>query len=114
MQEVSSTKMIYFVDESGAPSFLGRGKKNLLETGASSRYFMVGYIELADPQELARKFTEIREKIANDEFINVIPSVHNSLRCFHANKDCREVQERVFKALKEINFTFHAVVVEKK
>ena len=36
------------------------------------------------------------------------------MRCFHANKDCREVQERVFKALHACEFSFHAVVLEKK
>ncbi len=107
-------KNYYYVDESGDPNFLGRGKKDLLATGMASAYFMVGYLELESPQELNHRFTAIREELAADEFINVIPSVHHSLRCFHANKDCREVQERVFKALKAVDFRFHAVVITKR
>lgn len=114
MDEVPVQKKYYFVDESGDPNFLGRGKVNLLDSGLASRYFMVGYLELADPNLLSKQFQAIREEIAGDEFLNVIPSVKHSIECFHANKDCREVQERVFKILKTTEFTFHAVVMEKK
>ncbi len=115
MTELSNnTKMYYFVDESGDPNFLGRGKTNLLEKGLASKYFMVGYLELSDPQELHRRFQAIREEVIADDFLNAIPSVKHSVKCFHANKDCREVQERVFKALKETEFNFHAVVMEKR
>ena len=107
-------RMYYFVDESGDPNFLGKGKKDLLSGGLASRWFMVGYLELSDHKALSKRFAKIREEIASDEFINVIPSVKNSLHCFHANKYCREVQERVFKALKATHFHFHAVVIQKK
>jgi hypothetical protein len=85
-----------------------------LEKGLASKYFMVGYLELSDPQELHRRFQAIRQEVAADDFLNAIPSVKHSVKCFHANKDCREVQERVFKALKETEFSFHAVVMEKR
>lgn len=107
-------RMFYFVDESGDPNFLGKGKKDLLSTGAASLWFMVGYLELVDHKALTHRFATIRDEIAADEFINVIPSVRHSLRFFHANKDCREVQERVFKALKATEFRFHAVVLRKR
>ena len=107
-------RMFYFLDESGDPNFLGKGKKDLISTGAASRWFMVGYIELSDNNTLHKMFSEIRKEIAEDEFLNIIPSVHNSIKCFHANRDCREVQERVFKALKQIDFRFRVVVIEKK
>ena len=107
-------KMYYFVDESGDPNFLGRGKTNLLEKGLASKYFMVGYLEMPDPLELHRRFQAIRDEVAADDFLNVIPSVKHSVECFHANKDCREVQERVFKVLKDTEFSFHAVVMEKQ
>lgn len=109
-----NTRMYYFIDESGDPNFLGKGKSDLIKTGLASRWFMVGSLELSDHQSLTEKFVEIRKKIAEDEFINIIPSVKHSLTYFHANKDCREVQERVFKALKTTDFKFHAVVIQKK
>jgi len=107
-------RMYYFVDESGDPNFLGKGKKDLIKSKLASQWFMVGYLEMADHQSLSKKFAEIRHEVEADEFINVIPSVKHSLKCFHANKDCREVQERVFKALKTCDFRFHAVVIQKK
>ena len=33
---------------------------------------------------------------------------------FHANKDCAEVREKVFKLLKHQDFTFYCIVARKK
>lgn len=107
-------RMFFFVDESGDPNFLGKRKKDLISSGSASLWFIVGYLELKEQKSLTRRFTEIRKEISKDEYINQIPSVRHSLRCFHANKDCREVQERVFKALKEEDFRFHCVVIQKR
>lgn len=64
-----NTKMYYFVDESGDPNFFGRGKINLLEKGLSSKYFMVGYLDLLDPQELHRRFQAIRDEVAAVDYV---------------------------------------------
>ena len=109
-----SGSRFFFIDESGDPNFLGKGKKDLLSSDSASLWFMVGYLELEDQKNLSRRFMEIRKEIAGDEYINRIPSVQHSLRCFHANKDCREVQERVFKVLKQEDFRFHTVVIQKR
>ena len=77
--EEPTRKMHYFVDESGDPNFFDRRKNDLLAKGLASRYFMVGYLELADLNALAKKFAAIRDEIGKDEFINVIPSVEHSL-----------------------------------
>ncbi len=114
MDGAETWRKYYFVDESGDPNFLGKGKKDLLSSGAASAFFMVGYLELGAIGNFDRRFAAIREEIARDDFLNVIPSIQHSLRCFHANKDCREVQERVFKALREVDFKFHATVIHKK
>lgn len=110
----SVEKKYFFVDESGDPNFFGKGQVDLIATGLASKYFMVGYLEITDHNDLDKRLNGIRQEIANDEFLNVIPSVRHSIKCFHANKDCREVQERVFKVLKNTEFTFHAVVMEKR
>ncbi len=104
----------FFVDESGDQNFIGRKKVNLIETGKASRYFIVGHIELRSHAELSREFARIREEIAGDEYLQEIPSLQSSLKCFHANKDCREVQERVFRALRSTDFQGFAVIIEKK
>ena len=104
----------FFVDESGDQNFLGRRKTDLITTGKASRYFIVGHIELTDHGELSREFSRIREEIAGDDYLREIPSIRSSLKCFHANKDCREVQERVFRVLRNTEFKGFAVVIEKK
>jgi hypothetical protein len=114
MKKQENKKMYYFVDESGDPNFLGKGKVDLVETGKSSQYFIVGYAEIEYINALSKKFSQLRDDIRNDEYLNQIPSVKSSLKCFHANKDSREVQERVFRILHDLDFTFFAVVIEKK
>lgn len=76
-------------------------------------FFIVGHAEVENINDLSKEFANIRESIKNDEFINQIPSVHSSLKAFHANKDAREIQERVFRVLKATDFSFFAVVIEK-
>ena len=105
--------MYFFVDESGDPNFLGKGKRDLLKSGKASHFFIVGHAEIENLNELAKEFSCIRENIKHDQFINQIPSVHSSLKAFHANKDAREIQERVFRVLKRTDFSFFAVVIEK-
>ncbi|MCF7929728.1 MAG: DUF3800 domain-containing protein [Spirochaetales bacterium] len=95
MKKQENKKMYYFVDESGDPNFLGKGKVDLVKTGKSSKYFIVGYAEIEDINALTKQFTQLRNEIREDEYLNQIPSVKSSLKCFHANKDSREVQKHV-------------------
>ena len=114
MNSEKTQKKYYFVDESGDQNFLGKHKVDLIKSGKASKYFIVGYIELEDHLELARNLGVVRESIKRDDYLQDIPSLKSSLTCFHANKDCREVQERVFKVLKQTDFQGFAVVIEKK
>lgn len=114
MNENLEKKRYFFVDESGDQNFIGKKKVDLIKTGKASRYFIVGYIEIEDHLQLTKAFAEIRDAAKADEYLLGIPSLSSSIKSFHANKDCREVQERVFKVLKEIDFQGFAVVLEKK
>jgi len=113
MQEAADVKMYFFVDESGDPTILARKGRNLLEEGSASKTFMVGYVETRDPGRISRALEELRSELATDEYLKEIPSMASSLRAFHANKDCPEVKEKVFRILKDSDYQAFVVVARK-
>ena len=113
MKEVQDVKKYFYVDESGDPTVLGRGGRDLLAEGTVSRTFTVGYVETQDPKTIMKSLSELRKELAEDEYLAGVPSMVSTLRAFHANKDCAEVKERVFKLLRQMDFTAFAVVARK-
>ncbi len=113
MKEAQDVKMFFYVDESGDPAILGRKGRNLLEEGLASKTFIVGYVEIAEPSGLTKALTALREEIAHDEYLAGIPSISSTLKGFHANKDCAEVKERVFRLLKQADFKAYVIVARK-
>ena len=113
MQETQNIKAFYFFDEAGDPQILGRKGVNLIEKGTSSKTFMVGYLETKEPHEFRKALENLREQIAQDEYFAEIPSIESTKKMFHANKDCSEVREKVFKLLKNIDFDFYCIVARK-
>ena len=105
--------MYFYVDESGDPTILGRRGKNLLAEGKASKVFMVGYVEIAEPKQLTKRLMDLHEEIKNDEYLRGIPSLAGSILAFHANKDCAEVKERVFRILRDAPFQAYVVVARK-
>lgn len=106
-------KAYYYIDESGDPRVIGRKGKDLLASGTVSPVFMVGYLETSTPRELSDALDRVGKEIADDEYLSGIPSVSSSKVAFHANKDCAEVRERVFRALNSCDFKVFAVVARK-
>lgn len=113
MQKVQDIKMYYYFDEAGTPQILGRKGVNLIKKGVTSKTFMVGYLEIKDAKEFTKKFNELKKSLKDDEYLKDIPSFHKSLVSFHANKDCSEVREKVFRFLKEQDFSFYCIVARK-
>ncbi len=113
MQEPSETKMYFYFDESGSPAILGHHGKNLLEKGLTSKAFLVGYIQTSNPHELLMNLEALRKEILNDEYLKSVPSINNLKNGFHANKDCLEVREKVFKLLKKSDFEAYVIVARK-
>ena len=97
--------MYYYFDEAGQPDILGHKGINLIEKGTASKVFMVGYLETEEHKKIASDLRILQKQIAEDEYLNSIPSIANTKKMFHANKDCAEVREKVFKLLKTENFT---------
>jgi hypothetical protein len=113
MQEVRDVRMYFFVDESGDPAILGRGGRKLMEDGLVSKTFTLGYVETENPGAISKGLVELRKEIAADEYLKGVPSLSSSVEAFHANKDCAEVKERVFRFLKSADFKAFAVVARK-
>jgi hypothetical protein len=113
MREPQDIRMYYYVDESGDPVILGRKGKDLMSAGLASKTFIVGYIEVVDPHNLTSALDNLRKEILSDEYLAGIPSLSSTSRGFHANKDCAEVKERVFRVLKAADFKCYAVVARK-
>ncbi len=113
MREPEDIRMYFYVDESGDPTILGRKGKDLLAEGSVSKVFMVGYVETANPKQIVDALNSLRTEIAADDYLYGIPSLASSLRSFHANEDCYEVKERVFKLLKQLDFKAYIIVARK-
>lgn len=113
MREPQNIKMYFYVDESGDPVILGRKGKDLMSEGLVSKTFIVGYIEVTDPHHLTSVLDDLRKEIVADEYLAGIPSLSSTSKGFHANKDCAEVKERVFRVLKSADFKCFAVVARK-
>ncbi len=113
MKETQDVKRYFYVDESGDPAIVGRGGTDLLAQGKVSKTFMVGYVETGEPKSITKALTRLREELCSDDYLAGIPSMRSTRDAFHANKDCAEVKERVFKLLRQADFTAYAVVARK-
>jgi len=108
----------YFVDEGGDSTlFSGRGKI-LIDTPGCSRFFILGLLDVPDPEELQQKITELRMQILNDPYFEKVPSIQKKARktaiAFHAKDDLPEVRKEVFTLLRKTDgLRFFAVVSDK-
>ena len=114
MKETDDRKMYYFFDEAGSQEILGRKGINLVTNGSTSKIFIVGFIATEDPKSLNKAMKLIHEEIVDDPYLSSVPSMKSTRLMFHANKDCAEVREKVFRVLHEADFTFQCIVARKK
>ena len=114
MKETDDRKMYYFFDEAGSQEILGRKGINLVTNGSTSKIFIVGFIATEDPKSLNKAMKLIHEEIVDDPYLSSVPSMKSTRLMFHANKDCAEVREKVFKILHDADFSFQCIVARKK
>ncbi len=104
----------YFVDEAGDPT-LFNGKGNVIVgTEGCSRFFMLGLLDVTEPESLARNLEELRSELLADPYFKNVPSMQPQQRKtamgFHAKDDIPEVRREVFNLLKKYDLRFFAVV----
>lgn len=109
-----------FVDEAGDPTlFEGRRGKPLVGSQGCSRYFILGKLEVDNPDALAQKMKTLHMELLNDPYFAGVesfrPERKKTAHAFHAKDDLPEVRYRVFSLLREEGsaLRFHAVVCNK-
>ncbi|SRR6266404_572921 len=114
--ESAPVEVRYFIDEAGDPVLFGRRGK-ILVGNESSRYFLLGKLEIGNPAALADSLTELRIRLLADTFFNSAPSMSleegKTAVIFHAKDDLPEIRDRVFHLLMEHDLRFSAVVRDK-
>ena len=108
----------YYVDEAGDPVlFNAKGKVIVGEQGCS-RFFLVGKVEVAEPDRLADALNVLRKKLLADPYFAGVPSMQpqqqKTATHFHAKDDLAEVRREVFRLLLEHEVRFYAVVRDKR
>lgn len=107
-------KRFFFVDESGDPVFYDRRGKCIVGEEGCSKILMLGLIRTEDPKTIRNSLRALRVEIAQDAYLQGIPSLPKSLKAFHAKDDCAEVREKVFKLIQTLDCKAEFVVARKK
>jgi len=108
----------YFVDEAGDSPLFDRRGKVIVGTPGCSRFFMLGLLEVPDPERMKAALGELRSRLLSDAYFKDVPSMQREARktamAFHAKDDLPEVRREVFALLKNSpGLRFFAVVTDK-
>ncbi|OGO75123.1 MAG: hypothetical protein COS37_03890 [Anaerolineae bacterium CG03_land_8_20_14_0_80_58_20] len=107
----------YFVDEAGDGNLFNRhGRLRLGEEGCS-RYFILGILDVPNPEQLSLDLNSLRTQLLSDPYFKKVPSMQERTRktalAFHAKDDVPEVRREVFTYLSKQEFRFFAAVRDK-
>ena len=109
-----------YVDEAGTPDiFDAKGRINIGE-GGCSHFFMLGMLEVREPERLANALTQLREDMVRDPYFSSLPSFEPTRKktavMFHAKNDVVDVRVKVFDVLRSFgsSLKFRAVVCDKQ
>ena len=111
--------MWQFVDEAGDPTIFHSSGKIIANTSGCSRFFMLGKLEVAEPQALAQGLALLRQELLADPYFAGVesfkPEHRKTALLFHAKDDVPEARYRVFDLLRRQGkgLRFHAVVCDK-
>lgn len=109
----------YFVDEGGDSTIFASKGKVIINTPGCSRFFILGLLDVLNPQNLHQKFNDLHQLLLGDPYFKNVPSMQPNKRktalAFHAKDDLPEVRMEVFKLLRSMpDFRFFAVVADKQ
>ncbi len=103
----------YYVDESGDGVLFGKNGRIAIGTGALT-HFMLGLLEVKDPEALKRDLDELRQQLLADPYFKNVPSFQfhqgKTAHAFHAKDDMPEVRREVYRVLARHDMKFFAVV----
>jgi hypothetical protein len=113
MKQAQDEHRFFYVDETGDPSFYGKGKKLIVGNEGCSKTFGVGFLRTPNPDLIRQRLTALRDELAADRYLKDIPSMRKTLHAFHAKDDCAEVRKAVFGCLDDLDFSVQIVVARK-
>jgi hypothetical protein len=113
-----NAKKEYFVDEAGDGNLFNKKGNIIIGQEGCSRYFLLGVLDVKDPNSLSTDFLALREQLLNDPYFKNVPSMQKESRktyySFHAKDDLPEVRREVFSLIRTHDLSFLAVVRDKK
>lgn len=103
-----------FVDESGDGVLFDSQGRNLLAKNTVSKHFILGLLEVEQPQALAAELGDLRQSLLKDPYFKNVESMRpereKTALMLHAKDDLPEVRREVFKLLLRHPIKFYAVV----
>jgi hypothetical protein len=112
------SRRYYFVDEAGDTTIFSRRGKVLIGEQGCSRYFILGVLDVPDPESLHQELETLRQLLLADPYFRKVPSMRpegrKTARMFHAKDDVPEIRREVYTLLKKREFRFLAVVRDKQ
>lgn len=97
----------FFVDEAGDLTLFDKRKRIVVGNEGVSRCFIVGLVDLPDPEGAHKKLEELRHELLADPYFRGVPSMQRNARktaiCFHAKDDLPEVRREVFRLLPSLD-----------
>ncbi|MBN1657578.1 MAG: DUF3800 domain-containing protein [Anaerolineae bacterium] len=107
----------YFVDESGDGTLFNKRGRIIIGTEGCSRFFILGLLDISQPEILGRELEELRANLLADPYFAKVPSMQpeekKTALAFHAKDDVPEVRREVFHLLLCHDLRFLAVVRNK-
>ncbi|MGH8020092.1 MAG: DUF3800 domain-containing protein [Opitutaceae bacterium] len=109
-----------YVDEAGVPEIFDRKGRVIIGQEGCSHFFLLGMMEVDEPEKLAAALTGLREQLLADPFFNTAesfkPARKKTALLFHAKDDLPEVRVKVFDLLRSFGSALHfrAVVCDKE
>ncbi|MCX7047669.1 MAG: DUF3800 domain-containing protein [Candidatus Sumerlaeota bacterium] len=104
----------YFVDESGDGVLFNKKGEIVAGSGGIPNHFILGLLDVTDPQRLDKDLAELRCAIMADPYFRGVPSLNAAQKktaiAFHAKDDLPEIRKMVFTALLGQDIRFSAVI----
>jgi hypothetical protein len=107
-----------FLDETGDPTFYGKGRKLIVGQDGVSLSFGIGVVRIDRPlPEVRREVRALQAQVQADPLLNTIPSVQKRVASggffFHACKDSPDVRSVLLRYLRELECEAEVVVARK-
>jgi len=113
MKKPIDSKHWYFVDETGDPVFYDRHGNLIVGQEGCSPILGLGFIESDNPNSLRKALSKLHNQIADDKYLQSIPSIKKTNRAFHAKDDAPEVRYLVYQLLAKLEYKIQFVVARK-